>query len=60
MATKPAPDKTRRATAQKPARRRVALKKERGVWVYEGETTESSVVAVIDRERMKRLRALTK
>jgi AbrB family looped-hinge helix DNA binding protein len=33
-------------------------KKERGVWFYQGEPTEASVTAAIDREREKRLREL--
>jgi hypothetical protein len=39
-------------------RPKALLKKERGVWVYQGEPTEVSVTAVIDREREKRLRQL--
>jgi AbrB family looped-hinge helix DNA binding protein len=44
----------------RPARPKALLKKERGVWVYQGEPTESSVSALIDREREKRLRELTR
>jgi len=43
----------------RPIRAKALLKKERGVWVYQGESTETSVTAVIDREREKRLRELT-
>src|ERR1035438_847652 len=32
------------------------LKKERGVWVYQGEATQVSIPDLIDRERRKRLR----
>jgi hypothetical protein len=32
------------------------LKKEYGVWVYQGEFTDASVVDLIDKEREKRLR----
>jgi AbrB family looped-hinge helix DNA binding protein len=39
-----------------PIRPKALLKKERGVWVYQGEPTEASVTALIDREREKRLR----
>lgn len=44
----------------RPARAKALLKKERGVWVYQGEATSSDVVAVIDREREKRARELTR
>lgn len=40
----------------RPVRPKALLKKERGVWVYQGEPTEVSVTDVIDRERQKRLR----
>jgi AbrB family looped-hinge helix DNA binding protein len=42
----------------RPMRAKALLKKERGVWVYQGESTETSVTAVIEREREKRLREL--
>jgi AbrB family looped-hinge helix DNA binding protein len=42
----------------RPMRPKALLKKERGVWVYQGEPTEASVSAVIDREREKRLREM--
>jgi AbrB family looped-hinge helix DNA binding protein len=42
----------------RPMHPKALLKKERGVWVYQGEPTEVSVTAVIDREREKRLRQL--
>jgi hypothetical protein len=50
------------AKKAKPSREisKALLKKERGVWVYQGEPTESSVVALIDRERKKRLVELTR
>lgn len=44
----------------RPTRPKALLKKERGVWVYQGEPTDSSITAVIDREREKRLRELTR
>lgn len=44
----------------RPTRPKALLKKERGVWVYQGEPTEATVTVVIDREREKRLRELTK
>ena len=34
------------------------LKKERGVWVYQGEPTRQSIPDLLDRERDKRLREL--
>ncbi len=37
-------------------RSKALLKKERGVWVYQGEATHASIPDVIDREREKRLR----
>jgi AbrB family looped-hinge helix DNA binding protein len=40
----------------RPIRPKALLKKERGVWVYQGEQTEASVTALIDREREKRVR----
>jgi AbrB family looped-hinge helix DNA binding protein len=40
----------------RPMRSKALFKKERGVLVYQGEPTEASVTAVIDRERERRLR----
>ena len=40
----------------RPVRPEVLLKKERGVWVYQGEPKKASVTGVIDQERQKRLR----
>jgi AbrB family looped-hinge helix DNA binding protein len=42
----------------RPMRPKALVKKERGVWVYQGEPTDVPVTAVIDREREKRLRLL--
>lgn len=42
----------------RPLRPRATLKKERGIWVYQGEATEASIPDLIDREREKRLREL--
>jgi len=42
----------------RPLRPKALLKKERGVWVYQGEPTGASVIDVIDRDREKRLREL--
>ena len=42
----------------RPLRLKALLKKEKGVWVYQGGPTETSVTALIDREREKRLREL--
>ena len=42
----------------RPIRPKALLKKERGVWVYQGETTDASITGVIDREREKRSREL--
>jgi AbrB family looped-hinge helix DNA binding protein len=40
----------------RPVRPKALLKKERGVWVYQGEPTDASIPDLIDREREKRLR----
>ena len=40
----------------RPLRPQAALKKERGIWVYQGEAAEASIPDLIDREREKRLR----
>lgn len=42
----------------RPVRPKALIKKERGVWVYQGESSHLSVTGVIDREREKRLREL--
>jgi AbrB family looped-hinge helix DNA binding protein len=42
----------------RPLRAKALFKKERGVLVYQGEPTGASVIAVIDRERERRLREL--
>jgi AbrB family looped-hinge helix DNA binding protein len=39
----------------RPVRPKVLLKKEQGVWVYQGEPTDVSIPGLIDRERGKRL-----
>lgn len=44
----------------RPSRPKARLKKERGVWVYQGEPTEALITAAIDREREKRFRELAK
>lgn len=40
----------------RPVRAKAQIKKEHGVWVYQGEATDASIPALIDREREKRLR----
>ena len=42
----------------RPMRPKALLKKERGVWVYQGESTDASIPVLIDREREKRFREL--
>lgn len=42
----------------RPVRTRALLKKEKGVWVYQGEATDASIPSLIDREREKRLREM--
>jgi AbrB family looped-hinge helix DNA binding protein len=42
-----------------PVRQKAMVKKEKGVWVYQGDPAEaSSITGLIDREREKRLREL--
>ena len=43
----------------RPVRAKALLKKEQGVWVYQGEATQVSIPELIDREREKRLRELS-
>lgn len=40
----------------RPVRAKALLKKEKGVWVYQGEPTNVSIPDLIDRERDKRSR----
>jgi AbrB family looped-hinge helix DNA binding protein len=42
----------------RPVRPKALLKKEQGVWVYQGEATHASIPDLIDREREKRSREL--
>ena len=42
----------------RPVRTKALLKKERGVWVYQGEIPKASVVELIDSERDRRSREL--
>lgn len=44
----------------RPVRPKATLKKEHGVWVYQGEPTDLSIVDLIAREREKRIRELMK
>ena len=43
----------------RPVRPEPVLKKEYGVWVYQGEPTRASIPDLIDREREKRMREWT-
>jgi AbrB family looped-hinge helix DNA binding protein len=43
----------------RPVRQNVVLKKELGVWVYQGESTDASIVDLIDRDRENRRRSVT-
>jgi AbrB family looped-hinge helix DNA binding protein len=43
----------------RPVRQNVVLKKELGVWVYQGESTDASIVDLIDRARENRRRSVT-
>ena len=40
----------------RPVRPEALLKKEQGVWVYQGESSNASIPKLIDEEREKRLR----
>jgi len=40
----------------RPVRQNVMLKKELGVWVYQGDATDTSLTDLLDRERQNRLR----
>jgi AbrB family looped-hinge helix DNA binding protein len=40
----------------RPVRPEALVKKEHGVWVYQGESSDASIPGLIDREREKRLR----
>ena len=42
----------------RPIRQRVLLKKEFGIWVYQGESSNISSVELIDAQRAKRLREI--
>ena len=42
----------------RPVRQNVMLKKELGVWVYQGDLANTSITDLIDRERAKRLREI--
>ncbi len=43
----------------RPVRQNVMLKKELGVWVYQGAPSDTSIADLIDRERENRRRAVT-
>jgi len=43
----------------RPLRQTVMLKKELGVWVYQGESSDASIPELIDRDRENRNRAIT-
>lgn len=40
----------------RPVRPKATLKKEQGIWVYQGESTDASIPELIEAERDKRLR----
>jgi AbrB family looped-hinge helix DNA binding protein len=42
----------------RPIRQEALLKKEYGIWVYQGEPTDASIPDLIDAEREKRIREL--
>lgn len=42
----------------RPIRREALLKKEYGIWVYQGEPSNTSIAGLIDAEREKRVREL--
>jgi AbrB family looped-hinge helix DNA binding protein len=43
----------------RPVRKNVMLKKELGVWVYQGEPTDDSIPDLIERDRENRNRSVT-
>ncbi|PYT49530.1 MAG: AbrB/MazE/SpoVT family DNA-binding domain-containing protein [Acidobacteria bacterium] len=43
----------------RPVRQNVMLKKELGVWVYQGESTDTSITDLLDRERENRNHEVT-
>ncbi len=43
----------------RPVRQNVMLKKELGVWVYQGESTNTSITDLLDRERENRNHEVT-
>jgi len=43
----------------RPVRQNVMLKKEFGVWVYQGESTDTSITDLLDRERENRNHEVT-
>ena len=43
----------------RPVRQNVMLKKELGVWVYQGESTDASITDLLDRERENRNHEVT-
>jgi len=43
----------------RPVRKNVMLKKELGVWVYQGEPTDASIPDLIERDRENRNRSVT-
>ena len=45
--------------ALRPVRQNVLLKKELGVWVYQGEPTDASIPDLIERDRQNRNRSVT-
>jgi hypothetical protein len=42
----------------RPVRPEALLKKEHGIWVYQGESSDISIPKLIDEEREKRLREI--
>ena len=42
----------------RPVRQQATLKKEQGIWVYQGEPADESIPDLIEREREKRIREL--
>jgi AbrB family looped-hinge helix DNA binding protein len=42
----------------RPFRPQATLKKEQGIWVYQGEPSDQSIPDLIDRERDKRIRKI--
>lgn len=44
----------------RPVRAQARLQKEQGIWVYQGEPTDLSITDLVDRERERRIREISR